>query len=212
MDEKFSLDSLNDMERDLLGEVGNIGMGRVATAMSDMLSKTVGISVPVVNIVDLCELSDTLGMAEKRVAGILFGLSNDIDGMIMFVMEERFAKEVITVITGDDSADLSSLNEINTSLLQEIANIMAGSYLGAISELADFTIDMSVPYLAVDMLGAIMNIPAVEFGEIGDKVLLIEEQIIGNDSNFDSYLVLIPTPESLKKLLNKVGGIYGINC
>lgn len=212
MDERFNLDSLNDIERDMLGEIGNIGMGRVATAMSDMLGKTIGISVPVVKLVDLCDLSETLGMAEKRVVGILFGLSEDIDGMIMFVLEETFAKEIIKILMGDENADISTLNEINTSLLQEIANIMSGSYLGAISELAGLKIDMSVPYLAVDMLGAVMNIPAVEFGEIGDKVLLIEEQIIGNDNNFDSYLVLIPTPESLKKLLNKVGEAYGYGC
>lgn len=212
MGEQFNLDSLNDTERDLLGEVGNIGMGRVATAMSDMLGKTIGISVPVVKLVDLCDLSETLGMAEKRVVGILFGVSDDIDGMIMFVLEESFAKEIIKILMGDENADLSTLNEINTSLLQEIANIMAGSYLGAISELAGLKIDMSVPYLAIDMLGAVMNIPAVEFGEIGDKVLLVEEQIIGNDNNFDSYLVLIPTPESLKKLLNKVGEAYGYSC
>lgn len=212
MDEKFNLDSLNDIERDLLGEIGNIGMGRVATAMSDMLGKAIGISVPVVKLVDLCDLSETLGMAEKRVVGILFGLSEDIDGMIMFVLEEKFAKEVIKILMGDENADIGTLNELNTSLLQEIANIMSGSYLGAISELAGLKIDMSVPYLAIDMLGAVMNIPAVEFGEIGDKVLLIEEQIIGNDNNFDSYLVLIPTPESLKKLLNKVGEAYGYGC
>jgi chemotaxis protein CheC len=89
---------------------------------------------------------------------------------------------------------------------------MAGSYLGAISELTGFSIGLSVPYMSIDMLGAIMSIPAVEFGEVGDKVLLVEEQIVGNGTDFDSYLILIPTTDSLKKLLNKVGGVYGYSC
>lgn len=212
MDEKFSLDTLNDMERDILGEIGNIGMGKVATSLSSMLDKKIGISVPKVNIVDLCELSEALGMAEKRVVGILFAVSNDIDGMMMFVLEEKFAKDIIQMLVGEEIDELTELSDVNTSVLQEVANIMAGSYLGAISELTGFSIGLSVPFMAIDMLGAIMSIPAVEFGEVGDKVLLVEEQIIGDGTDFDSYLVLIPTPDSLKKLLNKVGGVYGYSC
>jgi len=208
----FSLENLNEIEKDILGEIGNIGMGKVATSLSSMLSKKIGISVPSVNIVNLCDLSDTLGVAEKRVVGILFSVSRDIEGMMMFVLEERFAKEIIKDLMGCEVEELNELDEVNSSLLQEVANIMAGSYLAAISELTEFAIDLSVPYSAIDMLGAIMSIPAVEFGEIGDKVLLIEEQLMSAENEFDSYLILIPTPDSLRKLLNKVGGVYGYSC
>ncbi|MCX7715746.1 MAG: chemotaxis protein CheC [Clostridia bacterium] len=207
--EDFSLDNLNDVQTDILGEIGNIGMGNVATSLSSILDKRIGISVPRVNIVGLSDLSEEIGMAEKRVAGILFTISNDLDGMMMFVLEERFAKEIINILNDDKISGIEELNEVNVSVLQEVANIMAGSYLNAISSLTDFRINMSVPFLAIDMLGAIMSVPAIHFGEIGDKVLLIEEKIIGDGSDFDSYLILIPTVESLKKLLDKVGGVYG---
>ncbi len=212
MDSQFNLNNIDEMGRDILGEIGNIGMGKVATSLSKILDKAIGISVPKVKIVGLSELDETLGMAEERVAGILFQVSTDIEGMMMFVLQEQFAKEVIEVLMGTKVEELDALDEINTSVLQEVANIMAGAYMSAISELTEFSINLSVPYLAIDMLGAIMNIPAVEFGEVGDKILLIEETILGQGKDYDCYLMLIPTPDSLKKLLNKVGGVYGYSC
>lgn len=209
--EDFSLNDLNPIQTDILGEIGNIGMGNVATALSTMLDKQITISVPTVNIVSLSDLGDALGMAEQEVVGIMFGLSEDIDGMIMFVLEESFAKEMIKTLNNDNIDELFSLTEGDISALQEVANIMAGSYLSAISSLSGLRIGMSVPYFTIDMLGSIMSVPAVQYGQVGDKVMLIEEKIVGEDRDFDCYLVLVPEVKSLKKLLDKVGSAYGFS-
>jgi chemotaxis protein CheC len=209
--EDFSLNDLNPIQTDILGEIGNIGMGNVATALSTMLDKQITISVPTVNIVNLSDLGDSLGMAEQEVVGIMFGLSEDIDGMIMFVLEESFAKEMIKTLNNDNIDELFSLTEGDISALQEVANIMAGSYLSAISSLSGLRIGMSVPYFTIDMLGSIMSVPAVQYGQVGDKVMLIEEKIVGEDRDFDCYLVLVPEVKSLKKLLDKVGSAYGFS-
>lgn len=206
---EFELDKLTSIQSDILGEIGNIGMGKVATSLSDILDKRVTISVPKVNLVDISDVSDMLGMAEQQVVGILFGLSEDIDGMIMFVLEQSFAKEVVQVLGNDTVNELFDLTENDTSVLMEVANIMAGSYLTAISELSGLRIGMSVPFMTIDMLGAIMSVPAMQYGQMGDKVMFIEEKIIGNGKDFDCYLILIPEESSLKKLLDKVGGVYG---
>lgn len=209
MQEDFDLNDLKSVHKDILGEIGNIGMGNVATALSSLLGKKITISVPTVNLVDLCDLSEALGMAEQQVVGILFGLDEDIDGMIMFVLEESFAKEIVKILNDGDLEEIYDLNEVDVSTLQEVANIMAGSYLSAISSLSGLRIGMSVPYFSIDMLGSIMAVPAVQYGQMGDKVMLIEEKIIGDGKDFDCYLVLVPEVASLKKLLDKVGDAYG---
>lgn len=209
MEENFGLQDLKGIHKDILGEIGNVGMGNVATALSSILDKKISISVPTVNMVEINELSDVLGMAEKQVVGILFGLDQDIDGMIMFVLEESFAKEIIKILNDDNIEEIFDLNEVDVSTLQEVANIMAGSYLSAISSMSELRIGMSVPYLTIDMLGAIMAVPAVQYGQMGNQVMLIEEKIIGDGRDFDCYLILIPEVKSLKKLVDKVGGLYG---
>lgn len=205
----FKLSDLSDVHTDILGEIGNIGMGNVATALSNMLDKKISISVPTVNLVDISDVSDTLGMAEQQVVGILFGLDQDIEGMMMFILEESFAKEIVKILNNDNIDEIYEVSEGDVSALQEVANIMAGSYLNAISSLSGLRMGMSVPYFTIDMLGAIMAVPAVQYGQMGDKVMLIEEKIIGDGKDFECYLILIPEVRSLKKLLDKVGGAYG---
>ena len=96
-------------------------------------------------------------------------------------------------------------NEIEESALKEIGNIIAGSYLSSISSLTNMLITSSVPYLAVDMAGAILSVPAIEFGKMGDKALLIESRFKDMDIDISGYFILIPTIESYKLMLNSLG-------
>ena len=64
--------------------------------------------------------------------------------------------------------------EMELSALQEIGNILASSYLSSLSSLTGLSIMPSVPELAIDMAGAILSVPAIQFGEVGDSVLYIE--------------------------------------
>jgi chemotaxis protein CheC len=66
-------------------------------------------------------------------------------------------------------------------------------------------IDISVPSLAVDMAGAMLSVPAIEFANIGDSVLFINDTFIINGKEVDSHMILVPTIESLTTLFSKLG-------
>lgn len=97
------------------------------------------------------------------------------------------------------------MNADDISVLSEIGNIMGGSYVNAIADLGGMTIDMSVPALTTDMLGAIMTVPATELSEAYEKVLMISEQFLIDSVEIQSDMLLIPTVESLRTLLGKLG-------
>ncbi|MCG8484555.1 MAG: chemotaxis protein CheC [Clostridia bacterium] len=198
-------EDLSDLQIDVLKEIGNIGAGNAATTLSSMLSKKVDMTVPHVRIVDIQEISHALGGPENLVVGILFTISNDIEGMMMFILEQKFAHLIINELMGKDLNDFAELEEMDISALKEIGNIMAGSYVNAISGLTNLNINISVPNIALDMAGAILSVPAIMFGEVGDKVLFIEEEFIGEGENVNSYLMLIPEMESLHKILKVLG-------
>ena len=61
-----------------------------------------------------------------------------------------------------------------------------------------------IPYTAIDMAGAILSLPATEYGKIGDKVLLIQTQFGENDF-VNGYFVMIPELESYEKILSSLG-------
>ena len=94
---------------------------------------------------------------------------------------------------------------MDISALQEIGNIISGAYLYSLSTLTNLMIKQSVPYMAIDMAGAILSVPAIEFGKIGDKALLIQSQFGEEEINVDGYFILIPTMESYDTILNSLG-------
>ncbi|MCR4779938.1 MAG: chemotaxis protein CheC [Ruminiclostridium sp.] len=198
-------EDLNDMQIDVLREVGNIGSGNATTALSSMVGKMIDIEVPRVEVLDFNEAINAVGGPEKVIAGILIRINGDIEGMIMFLFEQNLIALIEETFFGQAPKDIFSLSEAENSALNEMGNIMAGSYVNAIAQLAGMTIDIEVPVMTVDMLGAIMSVPAIEMGEMGDKLLFIDNNMIIDNTSIQSKMLLLPTIDSLDNLLGKLG-------
>jgi len=195
-----------DIEFDVLTEIGNIGAGNATTALSQLINARIDMRVPKVDLLGFSELAEIVGGAETLVAGILLSLEGDVDGMMLFVLESSAAHLLVDQLMGCQSTGADGgFSEMEQSALMEIGNIIAGAYLSSISTLTNMLITSSVPYLAVDMAGAILSVPAIEFGKLGDKALLIESQFKDLDVDISGYFILIPTMESYKRILTSLG-------
>lgn len=203
--EKF--EDLGAMEIDVLTEVGNIGAGNAMTALSGMIGQTVDIEVPAVKILGFQEAIDYAGGAEKTVAGILVPITGEIEGEILFLLEEDLVGLVVSTFFGETDVNLLRLSSDMQSALKELGNIMAASYINAIAGLTGMTMQVEIPMLSVDMLGAIMSVPAVEMGEISDKLLYIDNLMIIDKVSVKSKMMLLPKVESLDRLLRSLGVI-----
>lgn len=198
-------EELSPIAIDCLKEIGNIGSGSAASALSQMLGKNVVMRVPNVSVFDYERVIDEMGGPEKVITGILVQLEGDIKGMIMFLLEDSFAKVVLSTFLQVDEPQMISLDDTELSVISEMGNIMAGSYLSALSQMTMLTIDMSVPSMTVDMLGAIMSVPIIEFANVGDKVLFIDDGFVIDGVDIKSNIILIPEMESLEILMKKLG-------
>ena len=205
-----NMDQLNAMHFDVLREIGNIGQGNAASSLSQMLSQTIDISVPTVKLLDFNESVEYLGGPENVVLGMLVGLRGDINGMMLYVLQKSFANSMLKAVFGKEINDLTELDEMDLSFIREIGNILAGSYVNAISSLTGLTIDISVPTISIDMAGAILAVPAVEFAQIGNSVLFIDDSFIFGGSSADnseikSNMILVPELSSLETLFSRLG-------
>ena len=106
---------------------------------------------------------------------------------------------------GENASTTDGFSEMDLSALKEIGNIIAGAYLSALSSLTNLKIVESIPYMAIDMAGAILSVPAIAFGELGDKALLIESEFNETDYSVNGFFILIPTEESYGKILSSLG-------
>lgn len=196
---------LNSMHLDVLRELGNIGSGNAATSLADMLAQPVDISVPVIRVLNFKDVATSLGGPEATVVGMLFFLKGDLNGMIMFLMEKDFIDMILGALLGETVNDFSEIDEMGLSALKEIGNIMAGSYVNAIANMTGLTIDITVPQESIDMVGAILSVPAIHFANISDKIIFIEGKFLGVTEEAHSNILLIPDVASLEKIMTNLG-------
>ncbi len=202
-----NIEELNAMHLDVLRELGNIGSGNAATSLSSFMNKEININVPDVKILGFNEVAEYVGGPEHIVMGLLIMLDADINGMILYILDEEFVKNVVEVFFGKEFTVFQDLDEMELSAFSEIGNIMASSYVNALSSMTGMTINISSPAITVDMAGAILSVPSAKFAEIGDKVLFIDDSFgVGiNAEKVQSSMILVPEMDSLNKLFERLG-------
>jgi chemotaxis protein CheC len=205
MEKKIDIDELDELQIDILREIGNIGAGNATTALSQLINKKIDMGVPKVNILEFKELSDILGGAENPVVGILLNVEGEVKGMMMFVLEQSSAHRLVNLLMGRAIDDFNEFNEMDLSALNEIGNIITGAYLSSLSSLTNLKIIASVPYMGIDMAGAILSVPAIEFGKVGDKALLIQTDFGEGKEEVQGYFILIPEMDSYEVILTSLG-------
>lgn len=197
-------DQMNGIVLDVLKEIGNIGAGNAATALAKMIDKKVDMKVPKVSILEFKEVPELLGGEETEVCGIFFKIEGDINGSIMFLLEMDSAFNLIDLLMPRDN---HAMDEFTYSALQEIGNILSGSYVASLSGLTNLNMHISIPSLCIDMAGAILSVPAIHFGQIGDRILIIENQFIEPEENeaVRGFFFLIPDVDSYDILFKSLG-------
>ena len=200
-----NFEQLNEMHIDILREIGNIGAGNAATSLSQMLMKKVDMAVPEVKLLDINEAIDIMGGPENVVLGILIRMSLDLEGMVMFLLKRDFVCLVVNSLLGTNIERFEDIGEMELSALSEIGNIMIASYINSIASLTGMTIDISVPALTIDMSGAILSVPAIEYANVSEKIVFIQEKFFADKDSVDSHILLVPSVESLNKLLQRLG-------
>ncbi|MCL2068653.1 MAG: chemotaxis protein CheC [Oscillospiraceae bacterium] len=200
-----SFSDLSEMHVSVLSEIGNIGSGNASTALSSMLDRPVNMSTPEVGIANYNEAYEKLGGAETVMAGLVLTLSNDMSGMIMFLVPCEVACELINILMYTELEDYTEIDEMGFSAMSEIANIMAGAFVNAIADMTGMVIDISPPSSTVDMLGAMMSLPASYFAEIGDLFMYIKNEIEISGKKTPANILLLPDMPSLDKLMAVLG-------
>lgn len=198
-------EDLNPLEIDTLREIGSIGTGNAATALSEVLSQQIKMTLPQVTIMGYNEAIKAQGGAENIVAGVLVAMSGEINGMMLFIQRIEFINVVMESVLSKKIDDYSQLGELEMSAVVEIGNIIISSYVSAISKLTGLTVNLSVPSVSVNMLGAIMSVPMVEYGHQTDKIMALDGKFVCNKKEVTSSLLMLPEIESLNHLLQRLG-------
>ena len=199
--------SLNDVTQnyyDVLKEIGNIGAGNAMTALSQMLGCKIDMGVPQVELLNFSEVGAAIGGEEQIMVGVFLGVEGDVTGSMLFLVEQKSAKSLINKVMMGMGDPGEEFTEMELSAMQEVGNMFTGAYLNSLSTLTNLKIFPSPPALTVDMAGAILSVPAIEFGIYGDQILMIQSKFF-DEVQIDGYFILVPDMESYQKILTSLG-------
>ena len=202
-------EDLNGLELDTIREIGSIGTGNAATALSSMLGCPVRIDMPEVRIMGYNEAIEWIGGPEVITAGVLVWMSGELNGIMLSVQPLDFINLVLERMVDRHISSYEELNDLERSALVEVGNIMISTFINALSSLAEITTHLTVPAFAVDMQGAILTVPMAEFGGQSDYIMTIGADFICNNQTVPCRLLLSPDIRSLNFLLKKLGVLDG---
>lgn len=198
-------DELGEQQMDVFREIGSIGNGNAVTALSGLLSEKISMEMPEVDILEFNQAQKKIGDPEEIVGAVLVELSGELSGIMMLILKERFIKQIVGKVLSGKIEDLLAMGEMEQSLLVEIGNIMLSAYVNALSSLTNIQINLSVPQMAVNMLGGILSLPMAMMGIESDKLMMISGRFFMNGEEMDNDILLLSDIKSLNTLLKKLG-------
>ncbi|MCT2534545.1 chemotaxis protein CheC [Aquibacillus koreensis] len=203
-------ESLSNYQLDILKEIGNIGSGNAATALSKLLNRKVDMKVPAVRVVDFDEMMNMVGGPEVTIVSVFLRIQGEAPGSMFFVLTPEEAETFVHQVTGSEQFSLQTppFEEIGLSALHEVGNILAGSYLSALSDFTSINMQPSVPSLHMDMAGAILMQGLVEISQESDYAIIIDTTINEQDNKNETiqgHFLLLPDPDSFKRIFAALG-------
>lgn len=194
---------LTELQLDALREVGNIGAGNAATALSQMIHKRIDMTVPQIDILPVDKVVSQIGDGDDMIVAVVLRIFGDAPGNMVFLLTMNSAYRLITMLTGQEVT--GELNEYQISALQEIGNILTGAYTNSIVKLTGMMMISSVPAISVDMLMSLMSTIYIESEQFDEYMMSIEARFSEGDRDIKGYFFYIPKPGSLEKLMEALG-------
>lgn len=203
-----NLNELDAMHLDVLREIGNIGSGNAATSLSSMLNTTVEIEVPTISLINYENVSQYLGGKDNEVIGLALGLEADIEGVMLHVVQPRFASRIVNAFYPKEIETLEDINEMDLSAVKETSNITTAAYVNSMASMTNTFINITPPIEYLDTVENVLKHASNRFDAIGNQVIYIDENLYIGNTQIKSSMILILQIDSLKLLFDKLGIPY----
>lgn len=191
--------NLTDYQSDIFREIGNVGIGHGATALSQMISRDVIITIPDIQIVDLNEIFSQGG--DYMISNCK--LQGDLGGGILGVFDKKNALHLVDLMFSQPIGSMTEVNEDVKSAFNEMVNIVGGCYLNALADLLKLKLLPLPPVFLYGNLVSIHDSFLKQFKDATESFYVKTKFTIGSDQ-ISGAIYLIFTKESSEKVLKLI--------
>ncbi len=199
---------IGEMQLDAIKELGNIGVGNAATALSKTLNKKIDMDVPETKFIPINDFSNEFGGPDNIVMTIYSPILGDLSGETLFIFSRQCALGLVDLMMGNKIGETTIMDELSESAFKEMANIFIGSYLNAISDMMQVRALPGVPIVATDMVQAILDNILMKTSEYADNVLCNRANISIDGQKVAGDFLFLFDLETMKTLLDRVSKNY----
>ena len=189
---------------EIIREFANIGAGNAATALASLLDMELVNEVTSCRLLPISDIAEWLGGGEQVVAGTYTQLCGELRSGVLVVFPRESAETLVGHMSRQE-VDLAALTPIQISALCEAGNICLCWYLVAVSRMIDTDLIPAPPGAAVDLLGAVLDIPLATLGATVDQVIAVHTIFRGVDRTFEGYFLMLPEKRMLETIMDRMG-------
>lgn len=197
--------ALTDLQLDALREVGGIGAGHAATALSQLVDRPIELQVPTIEVVKVEDVPAVFGGPEELVLAVYARMLGDLAGGILFMTDQEAAVSLVAMLHGREKGDRKTVGHEEEAMLRHVSTIVISAYLAAIARMADLDVLPSSPVLALDMAGALLQAVVVEVGMKAEQAVLVRTSFLDEGKEVQAALFFVPDPDSLSVILGRIG-------
>ncbi len=199
------LEELSELQIDALREVGNIGAGHSATALSQLLGRAIGVSQPTLEIVPLAQIPAVFGGAEQLVAAVYSRLLGEVEGGILIMATRDDALRLVDLMHDRRPGATVSFGRSEEASVTHVFSILQATYVASIGRLGDLEILPSETSFALDMAGAILQVASAHVAMTASSAALVRTQLDDEETSVGLGLFFLPEPHSLEVILGRFG-------
>lgn len=201
----MKFEEMSELQLDALREVGGIGAGHAATALSQLVDRPIELAVPTMEIVEVTAVPGIFGGPERLVGAVYSRMVGDITGGILFMIDREAAMALVDLMHGRAVGMTVSLGHEEEQLIRHVASILISAYLAAIARMAGLDVLPTAASLNLDMAGALLEAVTAEIGMVSTHAALVRTSFMDESSSVEAVLFFVPDPDGLSTILARLG-------
>ncbi|MGK5086444.1 chemotaxis protein CheC [Bdellovibrionota bacterium FG-2] len=196
---------LTEKQKDALTELVNIGVGKAADVLNQMIEHRVELKTPEVRLMDPAEFARDFCSGFLTLSTVSMDFSGELKGIAAILFPPKSAANLVITLNGEDTGGEGDMDSIRASTLSEVGNIVSNSVLGSLANIVKKRIQYSVPFYEEAQLRQSVFGKKLNFAT---TCLVATAQFSVNGLDLKGDLLLVFEIDSIQKLLNEINAMW----
>ncbi len=176
---------------------------QTSSSLSTLLSEPINYKVMILDKRFFNPKNFKLSSDEFQMCGVRLGGKGDIDIEICYAIKMKDAKKIIAKLLG--KKEIEEIDELGTSAIQEVANILTGSFFNAMSIGTGFRVDLSTPNYLQSDLESMVNDSTNQVVKQTESAIIADAELVGEKSGIRIHMIIVQNSGDARKILNQNG-------